>query len=366
MPDTRYVKVAVVVVALALVASAVGASGVTVLSHTADSQTQDTSYFRIAHASPDAPAVNVTVGNDTVAENVSFGEVTDYVNTSAGTYNVTISAADDPATVVFEGNVTVEPREVVTIAATGEISTTNAEEPFEPVVLSDDAFTPDDDEAAVSVVHFSPDAPNVDVVATETPDEEAENETETPAENETETPAENETETPAENETETPAENETVLAENVSFQNASEYVNVPEGNYTVEIRVAAPDNDGDTVATVNLSVEGGTAYSVVAAGYVTPEDSPEGEAFTVYPVEDATKTLEFPGEEEETPEGEAENETETPEEEEEETPEGEEEETPEEETPEEETPEGEEEETPEETPEGTPAGTPGGTPTVAG
>jgi len=323
MPDTRYVKVAVVVVALALVASAVGASGVTVLSHTADSQTQDTSYFRIAHASPDAPAVNVTVGNDTVAENVSFGEVTDYVNTSAGTYNVTISAADDPATVVFEGNVTVEPREVVTIAATGEISTTNAEEPFEPVVLSDDAFTPDDDEAAVSVVHFSPDAPNVDVVATETPDEEAENETETPAENETETPA--------------AEENETVLAENVSFQNASDYVNVPEGNYTVEIRVAAPDNDGDTVATVNLSVEGGTAYSVVAAGYVTPEDSPEGEAFTVYPVEDATKTLEFPGEEEETPEEE-----------------------------EEETPEGEEEETPEETPEGTPAGTPGGTPTVAG
>jgi len=319
----------VVVVALALVASAVGASGVTVLSHTADSQTQDTSYFRIAHASPDAPAVNVTVGNDTVAENVSFGEVTDYVNTSAGTYNVTISAADDPATVVFEGNVTVEPREVVTIAATGEISTTNAEEPFEPVVLSDDAFTPDDDEAAVSVVHFSPDAPNVDVVATETP-------------------AENETETPDEE-----AENETMLAENVSFQNASDYVNVPEGNYTVEIRVAAPDNDGDTVATVNLSVEGGTAYSVVAAGYVTPEDSPEGEAFTVYPVEDATKTLEFPGEEEETPE---EEEEETPEEEEEETPEGEEEETP----------EGEEEETPEETPEGTPAGTPGGTPTVAG
>jgi len=339
MPDTRYVKVAVVVVALALVASAVGASGVTVPSQTADSQTQDTSYFRIAHASPDAPAVNVTVGNDTVAENVSFGEVTDYVNTSAGTYNVTISAADDPATVVFEGNVTVEPREVVTIAATGEISTTNAEEPFEPVVLSDDAFTPDDDEAAVSVVHFSPDAPNVDVVATETPDEEAENETETPAENETETPAENETETPA------AEENETVLAENVSFQNASDYVNVPEGNYTVEIRVAAPDNDGDTVATVNLSVEGGTAYSVVAAGYVTPEDSPEGEAFTVYPVEDATKTLEFPGEEEETPE---EEEEETPEEEEEETPEG------------------EEEETPEETPEGTPAGTPGGTPTVAG
>ena len=108
MIPNKYAKSAVAIVALALVASAVAATGATVSSHVDGQEpaSQDTSYLRVVHTSPDAPAVNVTVDNETLVSNVSFGEATEYMNLTAGTYNVTISATDNPAAVVFDGNLT--------------------------------------------------------------------------------------------------------------------------------------------------------------------------------------------------------------------------------------------------------------------
>jgi len=143
------------------------------------------------------------------------------------------------------------------------------------------------------------------------------------------------------------ADSGTVLASNVTFQNASDYVNVPAGDYTLEIR---SNETNETLATVELSVEGGNAYSAVAAGYANPDESPAGASFQLVPLQDATMTVSLPTVEEPAEETETEapgEETETPEEEPgEETPTeeapGEETETPGEET---ETP-GEETETP--------------------
>lgn len=392
MIDKRYANVAVIVIALTLAVSVAAAGGPTAaLQEQQETQqdaemTQDSSFLRVAHASPDAPAVNVTVGNDTVAENVSFGEVTAYTNVTAGPTNVTVTSADDASVEVFEGNLTIEPREVVTVTASGEIST-EAESSFNATVMQDNAWAPSDDQAAVSVAHFSPDAEEVDVVVVEGPDEgddaaetpgadeedtpaedeedttPAEDEDATPADEETDTPAEDEDATPAEDETETPADeegtpaedeegtpaeddtvgedetatpaeddataeedvtmaqedNETVLAEGLEFRNASDYVNVQSGDYTVEIREASPDNDGEVLATVDLSVEGGQAYTVMAAGYAQPDDAPAGEEFTVFPVQDASMTLNLPedGMATDTP---AAEETETPAEDEDTTP----------------------------------------------
>jgi hypothetical protein len=47
-------------------------------------------------------------------------------------------------------------------------------------------------------------------------------------------------------------------------------------------------------ATVELSVEGATAYSVFAVGYANPDEAPAGAAFTTIPVEDATLTVSLP------------------------------------------------------------------------
>jgi hypothetical protein len=155
------------------------------------------------------------------------------------------------------------------------------------------------------------------------------------------------------------ADSGTVLASNVTFQNASDYVNVPAGDYTLEIR---SNETNETLATVELSVEGGNAYSAVAAGYANPDESPAGASFQLVPLQDATMTVSLPTVEEPAEETETdaigeETETEAPGEETETDAIGEETETPGEET---DAP-GEETETPEEEPgEGTPTATESG------
>jgi len=369
MSRETFTKALVGVIALTLVVSALAMSGAASFSaqeeQDTETQTQQTSYLRVAHFSPDAPAVNVTLENETVASGAEFGNVTDYVSVPAGTHNVTITAEGQPSNVLFEGNVTMEPRMVATVSASGEF-TTDSDTEFQPVVFEDDAWEPEDDMAAVSVVHLAPDAGSVDVVVAEGP--EGDNETGTDAvDEETETEAAGEaTETPADGEetdaeseeTGTPAEGEetdtgavgeetdamaatgTVLASNVTFQNASDYMSVPAGNYTLEIR---SNETNETLATVELSVEGGNAYSAVAAGYANPDESLAGASFQLVPLQDATTTVSLPAAEEPAEENETEapgeeTETEAPGEETETEAPGEETETPEEETPTEEEP----------------------------
>ena len=234
-----------------VVGGAVGQEGA---DTTTAAPAQDTAYLRVAHVSPDAPPVDVFVDGERILANVSFGDVSDYAAFPADTYNVSITPAGDNETVVFEGNLTLEARSVSTLFASGEVAE-NASQPFEPVLFSDDAFTPDANESAVSVAHMSPDAPAVDVTADN---------------------------------------GSVVLAENLTFQEASDYVNVPDGDHTVEIRPASPGANATPVATVNVSLDGGTAYSALAIGYLDVNASPSNESFQVTLVEDASKTVTFP------------------------------------------------------------------------
>jgi hypothetical protein len=209
------------------------------------------SYVRVLHASPDAPAVDVYVENETFLTNFSFGNVSDYVALSPGNYSVTITAAGDREAVVFDGTVTLEPG-ARTIAAAGELRPNTATE-FELVSWADDATQPAEDEAAVSVVHLSPDAPAVDVTTADG----------------------------------------AVLAENVSYPTVTNYTTVPAGNYTAQVRAAAPENDGPVVAEVDVSLEGETAYSALALGYLEPaENASLEQPFRVSLVEDATTVTE--------------------------------------------------------------------------
>ena len=252
-----YSKLLAVLLSLALIGSALALGGAAAVGQTDDGAVgqmddgdqQQTSYLKVVHASPDAPPVDVMVGNETVLSDVPFGAVSDYLALDAGTYNVTITAAEDSETVVFEGEVTLAPGSVTTLAASGEV-TEGAETTFDLVAFGDNASTPADNESALRVIHLSPDAPTVDIT---TPDG-------------------------------------VVLADSVSFQNASDYATVPAGNYTLEIRAATEGNDGPVVTTVDVSLSGGTAYSAMAFGYLDTEDEPADTEFEVILEEDATNT----------------------------------------------------------------------------
>ncbi|HKJ59737.1 MAG TPA: DUF4397 domain-containing protein, partial [Halobacteriales archaeon] len=205
-----------------------GAVGQEDADTTTEAPDQDSAFIRVAHVSPDAPPVDVYVDGEQILADVPFGAVSDYAEFPADTYNVTITPAGDNETVVFEGNLTLEARSVSTLFASGEVSE-NATQPFEPVLFEDDAFRPAENESAVSVAHMSPDAPTVDVTANN---------------------------------------GSVVLAQNLSYQNASEYVTVPAGNHTVEIRPASPGANATPVFTANVTLENETAYSAIAVGYI--------------------------------------------------------------------------------------------------
>jgi hypothetical protein len=251
MTSTLSKRLVAVLLAVSIV-GAVGAPAALASSHTDDPQNR--AYVSVVHASPDAPAVDVYVDNETALEDFAFGHVSDYLELEAGAHNVTITAAGDRDAVVFDGEVTLERGTATTVAASGEVSE-NGTTAFAPVAFADDALTPAEGEAAIRVVHLSPDAPTVDVTA---------------------------------------ADGEVVLAENVSFGGASEYVTVPAGDYEVEIRADTPNANGTVVATADVSVESETAHTAWAIGYTSPDEAPADTPFEVAVSEDASTTVELP------------------------------------------------------------------------
>ncbi|MFC7115652.1 DUF4397 domain-containing protein [Natronoarchaeum sp. GCM10025703] len=186
------------------------------------------SSLRVAHLSPDAPNVDVYVDGDAVLENVPFRTVSDYLDLPTGTYDVKITAAGDPDTVVFDETLELTAG-TFTAAALGELADEN--QPFDVGVFEDDRSDPGSD-ARVTLVHASPDAPNVDVTVGGDP-----------------------------------------LFEDVPF-GAAGTVEVPAGDYKLQVRPATEDNDGDVVDTFKFPAEAGTVYTAFAVGYLAPDAAP--------------------------------------------------------------------------------------------
>jgi len=182
---------------------------------------------RVAHFSPDAPNVDVYVNSEQVLADVAYGDVSPYLELKPGTYTVTITAAGDPNTVAFEGDVTFGAA-YYTVAAIGELGAST----FEPVVLVDAGS------ALARLVHAAPDAPAVDVYA-----------------------------------------DDELLFENVAFTDATDYVPVPAGSYTLSVRPAGDPET--TVASFDVTLERGMAYTGYAIGYLEPPADTMDREFTV-------------------------------------------------------------------------------------
>jgi hypothetical protein len=200
---------------------------------------------RVAHLSPNAPNVDVYVDESAVLEDVPFGAVSEYLDVPAGERQVEITAAGDPDTSVFSGPVTVEDGTAYTVAAIGEIGD-GADQMFEPLILQDDNSDPGGDTARVRVVHASPDAPAVDVTVASSGD---------------------------------------ALYDGVAY-GESGYVEVPAGEYTLQIRGDTDGNDGDVVASFDLDLAGGQVYTAFAAGYLSPDDEPADTPFDLVVAQD--------------------------------------------------------------------------------
>ena len=235
--------------------AATAAQETTTVQETTTAQAQDGGQARVrfAHLSPDAPAVDVLVDNRTVERDLELGDVTEYRAVPAGERQITIRAANDTSRVVFQGELNLEAGTNYTIAAAGEIAE-NATERFRPIALTEDPQVPSGGNASVRFVHLSPDAGPVDVTVNETG---------------------------------------RVLYDNATFGNATDYVTVPSGVYTLDVRRATRGDNGTVVESVDVSFENRMAYTAFAAGYVSPEDAPANESFRVVTAIDATNNPEL-------------------------------------------------------------------------
>ena len=243
---------------------------------------------RVAHLSPDAPNVDVSVAEAEILADVAYGSVSGYYALEPGTYAVAVTAAGEEEA-VFEQEVEFG-NGAFTVAAFGEVSGQNQE--FAVTPLEDRVEAPGDDTAAVRVVHASPDAPPVsvgvadgDTLVERVAFGEASGYAEVPAGSysleiaaaeeagtETETGTDNGTETGTEEgtTTDTPADTETESG----------------GTETGSAETGTP-TDGGPVATVDVSLTGGTVSSAFATGYLTPDGESADAPFEVLLTVDA-------------------------------------------------------------------------------
>jgi hypothetical protein len=179
----------------------------------------------IIHASPDAPAVDIFVNDMLAVENLEFGNATGYVALPAGDHNVKVAPHGEAAdAAVIDADVTLEADQAYEVAAVGQVAD------IAPAIFPVDlAALESMDEAAVRVIHASPDAPAVDVAV----------------------------------------KDGDILIENLAFPDASDYLMVPAASYDLEVRPTGTTDVALDLAGVEL--EAGKAYSVYAIGTLADE-----------------------------------------------------------------------------------------------
>lgn len=178
-----------------------------------------TAKVRVVHASPDAPAVDVIVNGNRALTNVPFFAASAYLDLPAGSYDIQVVPAGATSPVVIDAKgVRIEAGKAYTIAATGKLAE------IKPTILIDDLSAPAAGKAHVRVIHFSPDAPAVDIKVAGGP----------------------------------------TLISNLAFPQASNYLPVDAGSYNLQVTPA-----GGSAVVLDLQgvrLEAGKIYDVFAVG----------------------------------------------------------------------------------------------------
>ncbi len=200
----------------------VAAGAALVLTLAAPVSAADTAQVRVLHASPDAPAVDVYLDDAKVdaLTNVPFATISGYLAIPAGDHNVKVYATGTTTGAVIDADVTVATGQKYTIAATGAVAAITAQ-------VIEDTPSPSCTTAQVRVVHFSADAPAVDIATAGS----------------------------------APAD---AVVKNLAYPTASDYLALPGGSYDLEVRLAGTTTVA--LALPGVAVEDCNSYSVFAIG----------------------------------------------------------------------------------------------------
>jgi hypothetical protein len=147
--------------------------------------------LRVAHLALDAPAVDVWLSGERLHANVAFRSLSEYAVLPPGSYNLSLTPAGQTQPVLAESLVVVEPGRdytLATLAAPGAIALW---------LLPDDGSAPAAENAHVRFVHAAPEARAIDIAL---------------------------------------ANGGPVLVSNLPYGQASDYLTLPAGSHTFEVR----------------------------------------------------------------------------------------------------------------------------------
>ncbi len=177
------------------------------------------SQVRVAHLSPDAPAVDIHVDGSAVLTAVPYAVFSPYLELPAGMHQLDVFVSGTTTDPVISANLEFAEGASTTVAATGLLANGS----FGPVVF-EDMRESDPEMHWVRFIHSAGDAPPVDITL---PDG-------------------------------------TVVFGNVAFNQATDFLALEPGDYSLEVRVAGTDTIVKQFAPVML--EASTTLSVFAVG----------------------------------------------------------------------------------------------------
>jgi hypothetical protein len=175
----------------------------------------------VAHASPDAPGVDLLIDNSKVnSAALTFPANTGYLQVETGTRNVKVNVTGTSTTVI-NADLALEEGKNYSVFAVNAVAN------IEPLVLVDDLTAPASGKAHVRFVHLSPNAPPVDVAL----------------------------------------DGSDVVFENTAFKGSTAFKPLDAGPYDLEVRVA-----GTTTVALDLpsiTLQAGKIYTVFAKGFLS-------------------------------------------------------------------------------------------------
>ena len=120
---------------------------------------QNTSYIRILHASPNAPAVDVYANGNIIARNLFYRNFTAYLGVQPGTYNIKVFAAGTTQNPLIDTNIELPVSTIFTIAAIGkfpQVELLPVQDPVRPLIPG---------MVMLRFVNLSPDTPAINVMS---------------------------------------------------------------------------------------------------------------------------------------------------------------------------------------------------------
>lgn len=187
------------------------------------------SYIRLLHAGPKAPSVDVYVNDSLLVRRFNYREFTDYVKLPSGTYNIKVYATGDITSPIIESDLFIAPSVAMTVAVI--MDTDKAYELFPAIETQLQNVTKG--RSQVRVAHLISNAPSVDIALP----------------------------------------NGTILYRDVQFKDLENYIELPVGRYTLEIRLA-----GTEVAILyipNIRLRADRYYTIYAIGLIGEEPDPQ-------------------------------------------------------------------------------------------